>query len=974
VWWALARVLVAWAAFGQIEASRPVIRPLEPRFRVGPENRPDGSPKTYYTSEDAIKIDHWVVFSLHKERGRSGASGGAGTGSSVPVKPAGQPNRVSYSPIEAEWAGLVAYDLTSGRAIELIPGMESTDPRRASWISGHYPWHENHCAVVITQLKSDAPAESSVGESLWDWNLATNALTPVGRWDEAQLLQLVLDPRLVKATVVSTDAARVKTIELKDQQSGRTTRITAGTLKFADPHGSGSMAALYFGDQTILPQADRRSFVLYDTTDSPPGEKHEEPRFECVDPLSPNGRRWILHASDIRKATGQQGSCIYPVAGLSPGSGWLAVGVTDLGPDSPETLFLVDQQTGKIKRVTNLPTVADGEERSAAVVSLDGAAAAYLSGRELNERPYNLLVQIDLKTGAVLSRTDGRDQLLPGQRIVAFDERGRILIDSAGTLIRVTPGKTPHIERLFALDPPASGRDQTITAAGLRELGGCESLHTLVLSRMSLSDAMLAELGRLAHLEHLELALTGEVTGELSDIGRLRNISSLKIDGAGPAEPLYEGLADLSNLRRLALNGYSAEVPDVGLRQIGQMTNLTGLSVSAGFNEDFELASLRRLKKLTSLSLGWLTITDQDLDTLVGLTELKRFDAAGSVTGSGLRKLRALPHLVDVSLSVYRKDDVDGIVKELSACGGLTRLRLADNNTFSENVLQNLGRLRRLRSLELDHFGVDYGRGSLKGLAECKGLTELVLTNYRLKPTDLAEIVKLPNLTRLDLSNTSLDGVDLRSLSKLNSLARLNLDSSGATPTGLTDARLPELQGLTDLRELRLAGNPISDAGIAELSPLRRLQRLQIAQTQITHGALKSVGRLSNLAELDLFGTAITDAGVADLGGLHQLAVLDLGMTQITDAGLKQLARLGELRCLNLEETPITDAGLKVLVAIPSLEELDLSGTAITDAGLESLKRLPRLRSLSLRRTGITDTGLKRLQALKSLSTLRLGR
>src|SRR5262249_61646814 len=73
------------------------------------------------------------------------------------------------------------------------------------------------------------------------------------------------------------------------------------------------------------------------------------------------------------------------------------------------------------------------------------------------------------------------------------------------------------------------------------------------------------------------------------------------------------------------------------------------------------------------------------------------------------------------------------------------------------------------------------------------------------------------------------------------------------------------LKGLTDLVELALFRNPISDTG------------------------LSSLRGLTNLTELDLEGTNVTDAGLPSLAGLKRLETLNLRHTSVTTPGLRPL-------------------------------------------------------------------------------------
>jgi len=959
-------ILAALALFGQIETSRPDVRPLEARFRLGMQERQDGTWKRGFFLSTPLRVGHWMIFSI--ERTRRGVWGGGSVSNAKEAEE--RPTRTSRKLDGARWRGLLAYDLESGRAIQLIPPRPSKAQERVSWVTEFYRWGQDRCAVVMTQFQMHgAKAERVLGEYLWELNLDKNTLSPVGRWDDAKLLQLVLDPRLVEAVVISTDAAGAQTVEIRDKQTGRRTQFIPNGSVLLEPDGGGELAAM-METQTIIPQADRRSFVVYSPTSQPPNPKGSEARFDCVDPRSQNGRRWTLTTSELRKTTDQEFCRVYPVSGLSCEPGRVAIVLASA--TSQESLVIVDGQTGHVQRVVRLPRFAESEQRDGLILSPDGVRAAYISVGKRQGRSSSALVIVDTKTGLASSRTDF-DRRLTDQ-LIAFDDRGRILDESRDALARMTVGNSPSFERLFALDPSATGRDQRFTAAGLRELRDLNSLTSLVLSRTEISGATLVELGRLNRLQRLKLDIAFDAAGDLNEIGRLTNVTSLVLADNHLNATAYRQLGQLGNLTQLDLQLFGRGIPEVGLEPLGKLTNLVSLRLSGPFRDHLKLASFQRLKKLKSLQLDLMTIEDDDLETLSKLTELAHLDIRADVTVLGLRKLKQLPKLVDLSLSLNRIGDFDGIVTELGTFPHLTRLRLADENTLSRNVLKQLGGLRNLTELDLHSFGVDFSSGSLEGLAECQNLTQLHLTDYTLKADDLREILKLSKLTHLDLSSTSVAEVDLRMLAELRKLEELDLYSAESAFDELTDTCLAGLRDLTNLKSLRISGNPISDVGLQQLSSLKHLKRLQMAHAPITDRGLKSLKPLEDLADLDLYDTEITDVGLSELRGLRKLSSLELGATQITNAGMKQLTFLSALRRLNLEATSITDAGLKDVAAIESLEELDLSATAVSDAGLKQLKRLTKLRSLALRRTAVTDAGLRQLKALPNLSTLTLGR
>ena len=133
---------------------------------------------------------------------------------------------------------------------------------------------------------------------------------------------------------------------------------------------------------------------------------------------------------------------------------------------------------------------------------------------------------------------------------------------------------------------------------------------------------------------------------------------------------------------------------------------------------------------------------------------------------------------------------------------------------------------------------------------------------------------------------------------------------------------------------------------------------------------VKVFAGLTDLEELSLRGETLTDAAVGYVAGLPKLCDLSLEGTSITDQGVAKLKQLRGLRRLNLSRTAsLTDAALAHLAALPDLQYLELRDNNIGDAGLEHLQRLSKVRLLDVRGCQrVTDAGLGHLTGLTRLA------
>jgi Leucine-rich repeat (LRR) protein len=966
----VAAALASQAPANQIETSRPDVGPLEPQFRVNNETRADGTWKTGFYNSEPLCVGHWVVLSFGKTRGGFGSRDGVGEKEKQQPSPSVLRAQLGY----IGSGGLIACNLDTGRAIELISPRPNRQPDRVISVLFHYRLDADRCAVVIGQLqKTGIDTGKVLGTYLWEWSLETNSLKPIGKWDAAALLKLALDRKAIDASLVAADSKGAQAVELRDKETGRATQIVLEGPRFLEPSGGGA-TAVFGGAETIIPQSDRRSFIVYHPGFAPEGKQGNEYRLECVDPRSPNGRRWILTQAKLEAPTRQQHAWIFPIGGLSLASGLIAIGMTD-AVDGPDHLAIVEGSTGQTKRLLPLPKQDRGDMRQDWRISPDGSSAVYVAQSHIDDfQTTRALFTVNTKTGRVTRRWDDGKRLRYFGNPFAVDDRNRILMLDGDSVDRVTLDDSLSTERIFQLNPLMTQRDKKISAAGIRLLADFKSLTSLKLSRMELSAGILRELSHFPRLEHLEIDLADEPYGDLSGLAETANLRSLTLTGKLPNLAAYREVGRLRNLQELDLRLEGGSTPKGALDELRTLTNLVSLRVNGFFDDDWRLASLRALKNLKVLQFGFSELGDEDLAALKEFPQLTHLDIYTAATGAGVKHLKSLAHLTDLRLSLNRNRGFDAVVSELAACRHLRRLRLADNNELSPGVLQKLGQLPDLTELDLHGFGIENGAEPVDGLVQCKNLKWLRLSYYSLKPGDVKEILKLKNLKLFDHSDTWNAEVGLRDLFRLKSLEELDIFSPQHCSPGVTDEGLAGIEGLSNLRVLQLSGNAITDSGLQRIAALTQLVQLKLAHTYVTDQGLARLKPLSRLAELDLFDTEILDGGLKELGALGRLRDLDLGMTQITDAGLKHLARLSGLCRLNLESTSITNAGLHHLAAIESLEELDLSSTAITDAGLKELRSLKNLRSLALKRTAVTDAGLSELQALPHLASLSLGR
>ena len=141
---------------------------------------------------------------------------------------------------------------------------------------------------------------------------------------------------------------------------------------------------------------------------------------------------------------------------------------------------------------------------------------------------------------------------------------------------------------------------------------------------------------------------------------------------------------------------------------------------------------------------------------------------------------------------------------------------------------------------------------------------------------------------------------------------------------------LKRLKCFHKLQILSLNTRRIEDADLANIEGLSRLKSLDLAGTVVTDAGLKHLRKLDDLVYLFLNDTAVGDIGMEELGQHRLLQHLDLSRTRVTDRGLHSLGRLDGLRMLVLNETAVTGVGLKDLLSLGQLVSLSLDETNVS--------------------------------------------
>ena len=264
------------------------------------------------------------------------------------------------------------------------------------------------------------------------------------------------------------------------------------------------------------------------------------------------------------------------------------------------------------------------------------------------------------------------------------------------------------------------------------------------------------------------------------------------------------------------------------------------------------------------------------------------------------------------------------------------------------------------------------GIRSLKDLGHAVNLTTLILSDNAI--SNVSALSGLTNLIELDIDNNPLSEVSLSGLPNLRSLELENHTLSEVSLSGLSNLKRLILSRNT-ISKLSLSGLPNLETSLigfgsnvfteVSLSDIPDLERLRLSDNVLTKVSLSG---LPNLTLLDFQNCAISD--VSFLSGLANLTTLSLENNAISD--VSPLSYLANLTTLNLENNSISD--VSSLSGLLGLTRLDLSNNALTEVSLDlSLLELPIIYP-SLTRLDLSDNPLTKvsLSGFRNLTDLTI--
>lgn len=305
-----------------------------------------------------------------------------------------------------------------------------------------------------------------------------------------------------------------------------------------------------------------------------------------------------------------------------------------------------------------------------------------------------------------------------------------------------------------------------LTTEGASQVGRLNGLNHIVVPKPTDAQVLLPYLWDRPSLEKIHLESTVVTDADLARLARLTDLKDLSLDGRRVTDAGFAHLAKLEDLQGLTL--WECRVGD--LSPLAGMKGLERLALSsqlgrANGGPPVDLAPLRGLSKLKSLSLFCIPVDDAGLDRIKGLTQLASLDVSGEgITDAGLASIATMSKLV---LLRIRKSSI----RDLSQLSPI---------------------LPRLRVLEIGETSIaDDGLRPLAGST----LRMLFLRDTALSDERLEHLVKIKSLNLLDISGSMVSDAGLARLAGLTQLKELIIERTAVSEATLTALRkaLPRL-------------------------------------------------------------------------------------------------------------------------------------------------------------------------------------
>lgn len=408
------------------------------------------------------------------------------------------------------------------------------------------------------------------------------------------------------------------------------------------------------------------------------------------------------------------------------------------------------------------------------------------------------------------------------------------------------------------------------------------------------------------------------------EIPLLRKLVELKCnDSRNFKTPRIElWIKDLPKLESIYV---SPALESKALIRLNGHPSLTFINVTIENDFPQTLDALKKLPSLKGLQLGVSPRANNDL--LEGIGQLSQLEwirwFGGKVDTPTLAELSELPRLKRLDLLQFEADP--GFCAGIALLKELERLEISTNSEFRKEgaqlsrslfqlpklkrwpkvekvdfeTLQAICNLDQIESLSFSHMSAVSSK-QLKELGRLKNLVQLELEHVEVDDDWLSCLTEMNKLEYLSLFVTNVNGSGFQALSNLKALKRirifnelreLKLEPVAALP-GLEVLQLGghfqphmlvPLQKSQSLKHLRLEDNgTVDDTTAAWIGECPGIVKLYL-EGKFTDVAVDSIAKLPSIHNLGINGSSITKEGILKLASIPSMRVLAVGTTSEID-------------------------------------------------------------------------------------------
>ncbi|KAH0776002.1 hypothetical protein KY290_007413 [Solanum tuberosum] len=445
--------------------------------------------------------------------------------------------------------------------------------------------------------------------------------------------------------------------------------------------------------------------------------------------------------------------------------------------------------------------------------------------------------------------------------------------------------------------------DNQLTGPIPATLFNISSLLTASLALNSLSGPLLLDEGNIvSNLKHLrtKFLITGDIPKNIDCLAKLEEfyIGVNALSGTFPAS-----LGNISTLQYLDCpnNCIGGQVPP----ELGKLSNLRILNLGQNYN------IIGQIPKAI-FNISSLEMIGFNLNNLSG-----RIPATAGLL---------LPNLEELYLG---ENQLEGEIPLYITNSSKLELLQLDNNFFTGTIPTNLGNLRQLRTLLLNHNQLtneprEHELRFFNSLADCR------------------------MLQYLDVSKNKLNGILPDTIGNLSStIERFGIVYAyinGPIPTGIGN--------MSSLTTLGLSGNNLVGSIPSEIGKLKQLQGLYLTNTKL-QGHIPEA--MSGLLHLDVSQNSIEGEVPLDIGELKAIVDLYLSSNRLSGMIPNSLGGLQNLVSLDLSNNSFSGQIPLSFANLISLEFMDLSLNALSGNIPKSLEKLLYLKAINVSFNDLED-------------------